>query len=947
MPPPLFYRIIFRSDLARIKFKSDVVTKSSFTLKEIQAGFVQKFKTIYKIIQIWLLILQIIILANSSSFGQCVCNLNFGDSEFSTSIWSQSGIAGNGYVVDKIICIKGTLIIDVDIKFLNCRFKMFKNSSIYISNNNKFNSSHCTYEACESFMWNGIIGTWGSVLEFNNNTINDAKTGIYCYPNTTLKLMIQNKFNRCQFGLYAQSAIVGSPFVGNSYFSNGTMIPPFQGLYPERGMLLINIAGVTERKGRYDHMKIGIELIGTIYQGDKIFIQNGGPLDFSHPPLIFITSFGIAAGNYSDLKLTNSLIRSYPVGVFSGNSNTLVTNDTIRNVLSGILVTENKGLNIDISNNNLDTLSELGIVIQNSTPTLKTRIANNLINFNSFSIYGHPGDLSIGIDIENDVLLDVEQNSEINNNFIFENNLVTPNYFGISLFNVGNLLVTDNTSVFSNPTVMPKYGISTVRSPAINIFNNTMIGGGVNTPNSTGYYIRDSDINLLCCNTSIAVDIGTEFNGTCLDSKISGSNFNGPYISNALLFSFTWTAIQQIYPGNNWIGQSPIDARYIGDPFIASNDNFIVSSVGLPFHPDNPIDGPIDWFIKPLNPDQEYLCLIDPDCNGMPGSNCNDFPNDEYLLTKGYSGLHGEGITWQARKNVLRKMWQDSNFGCNTSLVDSFKIANLNSNLGKLARILNNINNSLALTALEKFTLDSLNILKNQMMWSIYQLDSIWEIDSTYYDYWSAIRISQVNQLSLINQQMVNILNAYHTNNNSQLLDIQVELESINPVNIMEENDLFTTGIFLSKNINEEYILSELQLSSLILTASQCPLDGGEGVSNARAMLNDLMQVTNFISGTCDTFIGARNNNLKVNLVDFSIKPNPNSGNFIIEVVNNPNHFNNTISIYNLNSEISIRIQSDQNIIRINKPLKSGLYLIQLVNEQGNSTTKKFMVHHE
>lgn len=72
--------------------------------------------------------------------------------------------------MDKTICVQGTLIIDVDARFLNCTFMMHPGSTIHVANFTLFKATSTKFNRCGLFneMYNGMITTWGSQLDFNN-----------------------------------------------------------------------------------------------------------------------------------------------------------------------------------------------------------------------------------------------------------------------------------------------------------------------------------------------------------------------------------------------------------------------------------------------------------------------------------------------------------------------------------------------------------------------------------------------------------------------------------------------------------------------------------------------------------------------------------------------------------------------------------------------------------
>lgn len=334
----------------------------------------------------------------------CNCTYNFGSGPSSSSEWSSSGVGGNGYVVNKTICVQGELIIDIDARFLDCDFIMHPGSSISVSNLKLFKATNTEFKRCGLYnqMWNGITFTWGSELDFNKNTISDAITGIFCYPNTTISQFIQNKFNRCYIGLDADQTTVERPFVGNRFYSDGTLLYPHTG-YPIIGMRLRNtLSLVSERSGFYEHMRWGIVLGESTYIGENITIQNG-PTTIPPPMNGVINNPGVGIlYSSSNVTINNSTFRRIPFGIWSdGGSSSTITNSHFLNMAFGVLIQENPRRPIVIQENIFDTIRTSGISVKDCAPHTQTIISNNSINFSENSIYGQPTVYCMGITIDN------------------------------------------------------------------------------------------------------------------------------------------------------------------------------------------------------------------------------------------------------------------------------------------------------------------------------------------------------------------------------------------------------------------------------------------------------------------------------------------------------------------------------------------------------------------
>jgi hypothetical protein len=306
------------------------------------------------------------------------------------------------------------------------------------------------------------------------------------------------------------------------------------------------------------------------------------------------------------------------------------------------------------------------------------------------------------------------------------NNIPSGDFYGYKIDDIGNVTLSGNTANYEIASNKTKIGIHAQGCDLLTIKSITFTGGANATNSAMGLYIWNTTNSLLCCNTNIAQDVGTGYFLANNATRYRGTINTGPFNEYALDFVNTMTGIKQIYPGNDWAGVSAIDdARFfLGDPNEAINNFFLVSTLGLPFHPNDGIDGPGQWFQTILS--NELSCTQDPDCNGVPGVNCDDYPNDQLLLVDGYSGLHGEGLTWQARKHVLKDYWSDPNFGCNNSMSLTFKSNFMSTSLGKLAKLSNDIDSLFQISTTSRQDLDNFSNVIDSEMQAIQAIDLLW-----------------------------------------------------------------------------------------------------------------------------------------------------------------------------------------------------------------------------
>jgi len=161
----------------------------------------------------------------------------------------------------------------------------------------------------------------------------------------------------------------------------------------------------------------------------------------------------------------------------------------------------------------------------------------------------------------------------------------------------------------------------------------------------------------------------------------------------------------------------------------------------------------------------------------------------------------------------------------------------------------------------------------------------------------------------------------------------------------METNDVYVTNLSLSWLLDPNMTLSAAQLTMLEHIANQCPLDGGDAVSRARAILNNIDSDYFNAGVNCSSIPGLRSNSNHENINKIQIVPNPSNGNFKFQTDNQTKIHKFSLAIYNVNgTQINTFHSLELNSI-VNLDLKSGLYIIKITVEDGTTSCQKLIIN--
>jgi hypothetical protein len=803
-------------------------------------------------------------------------------------------------------------------------------SSIWVTSGSIFKASATQFNRCGTSMWNGITVYSGSI-DFNHNTIKDADVGIDNSYGQQMTQFIQNTFDRCHIGLIAHNISPTRPFVGNNFVSNGNLITPYSGAIPTIGMYLENCT-ITERSGTYNRIRIGIEA----WVNCVLMISTNKMSSGTHTAIF---------ARLSNLRVFNTTIRDYPIGIWPESSDFRASENTITNIGTGLFIQNCINREIYTNDNTIDTFGVQGILQRNCSPTLTTYHEHNIITENV-----HPSimsDFVFGMRIENDAQIREDNQMVIKDNIVSIDECDAPLFYGYYTYDIENVLFDGNSATFTPASSDSREGIYATNCADLELRGNSFTGGGDDTPSSIGIDFFNVSRGFLCCNTVTELNQGVYFSGAMNETRIRGTVFDGPFQDVGMNFTFAITGIAQEFPGNDWCGTAPDDARYIGSSQQARNDYFKISDDACPFYPDDNIDGPLNWF-KPNQIGSEYDCAHNADCDAVPGINVNDYPNDSIILTKGYDDDHADGLDWQTRKTLLRELWKDSGFGYGITEVDSFRTANTTTVLGKLARITNTISKLYTLSSELNDSLIGISQILSVQTDSILLADSMFEDEGNDWEYWEEFRTNHLDTFMEAMTRYISVIEDHHDTALDTVSPLITYLNTFIPVTIMDTNDIFVTRFYLNRLLDSETPASSEDIDTLTSIADQCPLDGGDAVIRARAILNTL-DTTYFNAGascTNVTELRSSRKSTKNSKLDLNVYPNPNEGLFNLSITGlKESNSNSTITISDLNGKVVYLREFKEKIIPISINLSNGVYFVKFVSDSGDQIVKKIFVN--
>ena len=742
---------------------------------------------------------------------------------------------GGGAIGD--LLINGTLEIDADYTFsVSMDIHMGTNSTIKVLPGFTLSIiDEVKFKSCQG-MWKGIEVMEGGTLIVDGSTvpiggqgliISDAITAINAHNNTDISVT-KAIFTDNYVGISTVANPGGNNIVMNltdNVFEASALKAPYVGFTAFAGLQMNDVSTVVNAQGNsYKDLLFGI-------YGNKSNINSG-------------------SGRYENTS----------TGIYmTGNGETLTQTDGgFKNCTSGISIYDQ---NVDISDNLMEDVT-FGITARNMT--------SNQYNVNNNEIHAE----RIGISIK--------QTNSPGDDFVSENQIFIDGHSsegtGIvaEFWHTGkiedNIVVLEDGrfGIFSNQNTWTEYldnsinllnsnaeeGFTILNSFIVKVSGNAVYGAG-NTA-QIGMRVSSSPLTRADCNCFNNLDVGAFFFDNSSPTRLRGNMF-GEHLSFGLQLGdqggLTGFIGPQTNRGNMWT-QDFREGQFGAANFAMTEAELIESQFILheaaitPFHPPvlapNVFNGASTWFQvieggAPNSCGGDIATLSCPEPSGAgPSEDPQEISQSDLDLINGsfQATLYPAAQEWKAKQHLYERLSSNPSLLEQESIVAEFFDYESNSSIGQLHQINQRIDEALEL---DEATNEQLRFYYKEIKSKMAQQQ---KLNKHLLNGDGAKKaedlMAQQNEvrrdlykMSKRNKQLQQAIGA---NLQNELKGILAENRAISVTKKYEKNEKAVNLIYLETLINKGD-LTEKQKETLAEIANQCPLEGGDAVYRARAIL--------------------------------------------------------------------------------------------------------------
>ena len=798
-------------------------------------------------------------------------------------------------------------------------------------------------------------------LSLSNSDIRDCRFGIRAKPNSSVSL------DKCDFvdnyigiKLDMAGAAVGQEriridgFAGNNFFTDGGLKPAYPGM-PEQvesrgyaGIVLnkyldFNVFGNASSGGNtFFALANGIIASNSTGNlGNMTFndIQSIGA--FAYP----LKGFGIhltgkgAGHRWFNINefWSNMTFNNCKTGIFSASHALNVEHVTMTNIDVGIDVSGAQTKDIVIDGNTI-TAQNKGIRSFLNEPVHPiSAIKNNNVTISGLASGASPVS---GIEMEEGAL-----SGTFGSGWAVTTNTVTMQKGGHGISYRSGLFGTLRGNVVNNTGTVPGGLYKGIRVEgagftAVDFNDVTQSASASGTASSYAIYSAGGFSNGFDCNCVANTGVGLQFYDMAdYTDKVRGNKINdhgdaglqlgddaqgNAFIGTQYHTGNVWN-LAVLPPGGfggvNWGGSFQIIAasKFFVDPNEQGGDL-------------NPPVDPIEWFQNVITPEPSYTCVNGciPPANITPFTGEGDVPTllDELIAT-GTLPTDGwaDETNWKGAYRLYRKMLRRpaiENYGVKYA---AFKTANMNLATGKLAYIAEEKAKLFDVTSTEYAALENYRTAARQQMADMLALDL------------------QVQEGDTINEAAYNSLVQQRSGTQIQYDQYSAGLETARLQKIQNlllyNAGVSTTGSLPAANhktlndivltmLANEGAWASTDTAAITLIAGQCPLEGGDAVYEARAIIAYLTGDEFDDHVLCNSSQrNARDRNGDISKEsDFALYPNPTTGivywtGFQGQPV--------TVNIYNSLGQLQIAKSMNNSHLDLNT-LPQGMYHLQILS---------------
>ncbi len=427
--------------------------------------------------------------------------------------------------------VKGNLVINTNITFINAELKMDDGASITVNPGSRLQiTANSYFHGCKT-MWKGIFFTGEGMYDIKNSTINDAETAINIKGMATVHL-IGNTFDKNWISIDAfQSVYPIGYFADNTFDCTSTLLPAYTGqLLTNHGA--VSYCGARGSNVGFFDLKLDYPSNGpdqspntfqNIRNGIIVFSSTANRCDGNQ----FINIIPFTSGDYTfsdQYSLTSQFKNNM---LFKGHKGINITQPRRTFIMTGNDISDyNYKFNnvlgeicniyspinafINISNNPNTSNSHLGYTISNGTAT-NILFKNNTLSNLKTGFYTHD-------------LMARSIKSENNNITISSSEVVNPDA-AISYYNSNGGDAYNNIIYLNGNSGQFLTGISNVFSGFGVVNENHIYDLNPNNP-SIGVNVRASSGVEFYCNKIYDTEFGISFNNPCPKTVLETTELN-------------------------------------------------------------------------------------------------------------------------------------------------------------------------------------------------------------------------------------------------------------------------------------------------------------------------------------------------------------------------------------------------------------------------------------
>jgi hypothetical protein len=680
--------------------------------------------------------------------------------------------------------------------------------------------------------WQGITIEGGGELRFYGSQIEDAIRAIRAQPNATLDVS-KNVFNNNNVGIQLGESTLdlslhqidlGINGIINNTFENGNVgISAIQ----TRWVVLGSLTG----EGINTYRNLGR---GVFAQHGNVGVYNSTFQDIALSGIQHFTGNGF-------LFAFNNFFDDMDFGIRSLNASILAENNFMTNI-------SNTGIQLEAGlfeyrvaecSNNTITADIAGIDLVFQAISSRIRLDENEIILTPTQQVANRSGIRILGEGENATSWD---ESLVRKNTITINSTGT----GIELMDLGNIDFHYNTITFQAPLAAMNAvnrGISLENADNNYLYENTVgLGAGsADFINLTAFHLAACPNTLMCCNNSDGGNIGFLFSENCENTQFRNSNIGNHVIG--LEVNVATTMSTQTHAGNMWEGNYTAGARNWGNVDEVLGSIFQLESPNLDrptLWPEvvltpNAADG--TWF-QPW-PGNASFCETDVLCLPAPPQTNGNIKDEDLRFVQGshLSSPYGTFLNWEGGKYLYGKLEGNTNLVAFSSEMQQFYNNTQQSPLAQYYALSQ---------ALKSLTSENSQVtLGGNLVEVRTLLNEMTELELRYNSTAIAEEREQISAAyDLVNQEVTTLMVSSHQ---LQLEQTEVRI-GVMPQLIAQNNGLSVehdyaqfekqvNGIQLARLQTTVNVLETGALSTLETIAYLCPLDGGNAVYRARAML--------------------------------------------------------------------------------------------------------------